>query len=117
MSGKILIESKNPKTQSIEAVKALLSWRHMPTDPMPTQIEFPGGAVVLVLGSKKDIYYAVTHDDCSCPAKCYHPGQMCKHQKKFFARDDVGIPREVIAKISQGGLELMDTVGFRPCLE
>jgi hypothetical protein len=105
MSGKLLVESKNPISQSVEAVKALLSWRKMPTEPMPTQIEFPGGAVVLVQGSKKDIYYTVTARDCSCPAKCYHPCQRCKHQKKFFARDEA---------MPHGELELMNTVGFRP---
>jgi hypothetical protein len=139
MAGKILVESKNPISQSIEAVKALLSWRHMPTDPIPATIGFPGGAVVLVQSSKRDIYYTVTASDCSCPAKCYHPGQRCKHQKKFFATAEVQIPRDVIAKMphvemiidayapdttegevrywqSKGELELIDRVGFRPVL-
>jgi hypothetical protein len=42
------------------------------------------------------------------------------NQKKFFARDEVRIPREIIAKMPRAEasrLELVNTVGFRSCLE
>jgi len=37
-----------------------------------------------MLSNKKDAYYVVTPKACSCPAAAYHPGQPCKHQRKFF---------------------------------
>jgi hypothetical protein len=115
MSGRILVESKSPKSQSIEAVKALLTWRKMPTVPMPATIELPGG-VILVLGSKKDIYYTTTHNDCSCPARAFHPDKQCKHMARF-ATVEVHIPKAVHDMMPRGGLELMDKIGFKPCLE
>jgi hypothetical protein len=40
--------------------------------------------LVLVLSNKKDAFYCVTAADCSCPSRSWHPGQRCKHQRKFF---------------------------------
>ena len=89
MSGKNLLEGRTgPITQSVEAVKALLTWRGRGTDPMPSTLEFvnegEGSRLVLVLSNKKDSYYVVTPDKCSCLAATYHPGQPCKHQRKHF---------------------------------
>jgi len=88
MSGKILVQIQTPVTQSIEAVKSLLTWRGRGTDPMPSTLEFvnegEGSRLVLVLSNKKDSYYVVTSAKCSCPAATYHPGQPCKHQRKHF---------------------------------
>ncbi|MBP7067864.1 MAG: hypothetical protein KBB04_06265 [Methanothrix sp.] len=39
---------------------------------------------MLVLSNKKDAYYVVTPTGCSCPAATYHPGQPCKHSRKYF---------------------------------
>jgi hypothetical protein len=88
MFGKILVQIQTPVTQSIEAVKSLLTWRGRGTDPMPATTEFvnegEGSRLVLVLSNKKDSYYVVTPVKCSCPAATYHPGQLCKHQRKHF---------------------------------
>ena len=40
--------------------------------------------MVLVLNNKKDAYYVTTPKSCSCPAATYHPGQLCKHARKYF---------------------------------
>jgi hypothetical protein len=83
MAEKLLLDSGSPVTQSIEAVAALLSWRKMPTSPMPDHIELLGH-VFLVLSSKKEVYYTTTRQGCSCPWQVYNPEKRCKHQRKFF---------------------------------
>ena len=79
---------QNPVTQTVEAVKSLLTWRGRAVDPMPSILEFvnegEGSRIVLVLSNKKDSYYVVTPTKCSCSAATYHPGQPCKHQRKHF---------------------------------
>jgi len=82
MSLKIEVES--PKTQSADAVKALLAFKKVASDPLPQEVSLDGGRLVLVLSNKKDVYYTATARACSCPAATYHPGQRCKHQKKYF---------------------------------
>ena len=88
MSGKVLVQMENPVTQSIDAVKSLLTWRGRAVDPMPSTLEFinegEGSHLVLVLSNKKDSYYVVTPAKCSCPSATYHPGQPCKHARKYF---------------------------------
>jgi hypothetical protein len=88
MVGRTLIEIRNPVTQSIDAVKALLTWRGRGCDPMPSTLEFvnegEGSRLVLVMSNKKASYYVVTPTKCSCPTATYHPGQSCKHQRKHF---------------------------------
>jgi hypothetical protein len=84
MSGRTLFEDRSPKTQSIEAVKALLAWRGRERDPLPTDVSLDNGRMVLVLSNKKDVYYVTTPEACSCPSATYHPGQACKHQRKYF---------------------------------
>ena len=85
---KTLIQMENPVSQSLDAVKSLLTWRGRGTDPMPSMVEFvdegEGSRLVLVLSNKKDSYYVVTPAKCSCPAATYHPGQPCKHIRKHF---------------------------------
>ena len=85
------IEMENPKTQSIDAVKALLTWRGRAVDPLPQYVELgsKGGRCVLVLSNKKDCFYVTTAKDCSCPAHNWHPGQRCKHQRKHFAEQAI----------------------------
>ena len=99
MSGKILVQIQTPVTQSIDAVKALLTWRGRGCNPMPSILEFVNegeGCMVLVLSNKKDSYYVVTPVKCSCPAATYHPGQPCKHQRKHF-------PQEQVATVAESG--------------
>ena len=67
MNGKTIIEIQTPVSQSIDAVKSLLTWRGRGTDPMPTKVEFvnegEGSRLVMVLSNKRDSYYVVTLDD------------------------------------------------------
>jgi hypothetical protein len=81
------IEIGNPKTQALDAVKALLAWKGRSSNPLPSFIEMGSGdsRLMLVLSNNKDAYYTVTSRDCSCPAHNWHPGQRCKHQRKYFA--------------------------------
>ena len=98
MSARTLIEMQNPVTQSLDAIKAFLTWKRRAVDPMPSVIEFmqDEGRMVLVLSNKKDSYYVVTSTKCSCPAATYHPGQLCKHIRKHF-------PQEPAATVSDSG--------------
>ena len=89
MSGKNLLEGQTgPISQSVDAVKSLLTWRGRGCDPMPSTLEFVNegdeSRLVLVLSNKKDSSYVVTPAKCSCSAATYHPGQPCKHQRKHF---------------------------------
>jgi hypothetical protein len=84
MEGKILVQIESPKTQSLDAVKALLAFKKVASDPLPQEISLDGGRLVLVLSNKKDAYYVTTSRSCSCPSSTYHPGVACKHSKKYF---------------------------------
>jgi hypothetical protein len=84
MSGKLIYENTTPKTQSVDAVKALLSFKKVASNPLPQEVSLDGGRLVLVLSNKKDAFYAVTSRACSCPAATYNPGKPCKHSKKYF---------------------------------
>jgi predicted nucleic acid-binding Zn finger protein len=97
MTGKILIDAKSPKTQSIDAIKALLAWRGRAADPLPQYVELGVGEsrVVLVLSNKKDAYYTVTARDCSCPAAIYNHGKACKHQRKHFPEQQTAKPATI----------------------
>ena len=90
MNGKNILEGRTgPITQSVEAVKALLSWKKIASDPLPADVSMDSGRLVLVLSNKKDVYYTVTPSRCSCPSATYHPGQPCKHQRKHFPQEQV----------------------------
>lgn len=83
---KNLLEGRSgPITQSVEAVKTLLAMVGRASDPLPTDVSLDNGRLVLVLSNKRDAYYVVTAQACSCPAASWHPGQRCKHQRKYFA--------------------------------
>jgi hypothetical protein len=85
MNGKKLVyQVESPKTQSIDAVKALLAFKKVASDPLPQEVSLDGGRLVLVLNNKKDAYYVTSPKSCSCPAATYHPGTRCKHQRKYF---------------------------------
>lgn len=86
-ASKTILKVESPKTQSIDSVKALLSWKGRASDPLPEFVEMGAGEsrLVLVLSNKKDCYYVATARDCSCPARSWHPNQPCKHQRKYFA--------------------------------
>jgi hypothetical protein len=84
MSGRTILKIESPTTQTVEAVKSLLTWKGHPTNPLPCDVSLENGCLVLVLSNKKDCYYVTTARACSCPAHNWHPGQRCKHQRKFF---------------------------------
>jgi len=87
MDGKTLFDGTSPKTQSVEAVKALLTWKGRAVDPLPATVEFTQegeeSRLVLVLSNKKDVYYVTTATKCSCPSVAYRGG-TCKHMRKHF---------------------------------
>ena len=96
MSGKNLLEGRTgPITQSIDAVKALLTWKGRASSPLPEFVEMGKGdsRLVLVLSNKRDVYYCVTAKACSCPAHNFGHGQRCKHQRKYFA-EQIAKPAE-----------------------
>lgn len=103
----LLVETVAPVTQDVNAVKALLSWRKMPTEPMPDYIELPGN-VFLVLSSKRDVYYTTTRRACSCPAQSYHPEKRCKHQSKFFTSEAEQYQERKRAAKAQSMAEVLD---------
>ena len=106
---KTIINIEKPITQSVEAVKALLSWRGRAADPLPSFIEMgkEESRLVLVLSNKQDAYYTVTARDCSCPAAIYHHGP-CKHQRKYFP--------EVNAATKPAAI-VMERKPFKPFIE
>ena len=83
MLNKVVISS--PVTQSREAVEQLITYHNHGVEPqeMPDFYRLTG-EMVLVLNNKKDAYYVTTPKSCSCPAATYHPGQPCKHSRKYF---------------------------------
>ena len=91
MNSKTILNVEKPQTQTVAAIKALLSWRGRASDPLPEYVEMGEGErrLVLVLSNKKDAYYTTTARECSCPAHNWHPGQRCKHQRKHFAEQAI----------------------------
>jgi len=94
-----ILSVEKPQTQTVEAVKALLSWKGRAADPLPEFVEMGEGdsRLVLVLSNKKDAYYTTTARDCSCPAHNWHPNQRCKHQRKHFPESEA-IHRQSMAE-------------------
>jgi hypothetical protein len=85
MNGKNIVGGQTgPITQSVDAVKALLSFKKVASDPLPKEVSLDGGRLVLVLSNKKDAFYTVTARACSCPAATYNPGKPCKHITAHF---------------------------------
>ncbi len=110
MNAKNLLEGRTgPITQSIDSVKALLSWKGRASDPLPQFVELgkDEGKLVLVLSNKRDAYYTCTARACSCPVAVYGHGQRCKHQRKYFP-----VAREEQSK--ELGIIRPDTKTFRP---
>ena len=84
MAARTILETANPKTQSVEAVKSLLAYVGRASDPLPSDLSLENGRMVLVLANKKDVYYTCTARACSCPAHNFGHGQRCKHQRRYF---------------------------------
>jgi hypothetical protein len=120
MNGKNMLEGHfGPVTQSIDAVKALLTWKGHPFNPLPADVSMDNGRLVLVLSNKKDSYYTATATKCSCPAATFHQG-LCKHQRKFFAtpkKSPVGLEAEsdaLLAAHNASAKRLARPEAFRP---
>jgi len=107
-----ILETANPKTQSVESVKALLAWKGRAVDPLPTTVEFTNhgdeSRLMLILSNDKAGYYVVTQKACSCPAATYSPGKACKHQRKFFPQVEAAKP------VSDCGSIRPETGSFKP---
>ena len=80
MSGKILFNGASPVTQKPDAVEVLATYLNKNIEAGVLDL----GAAKLVKSNKGDAFYTVTAKACSCPAATYHPGQPCKHQRKYF---------------------------------
>ena len=108
MERRILVSAEKPQTQCVDAIKALLSWRGRASDPLPSFIEMGEGEsrLVLVLSNKKDCFYVVTDRECSCPAHSWHPGQRCKHQRKYFAEEQTTTRQSMAATLEQAEANL-----------
>ena len=86
MNEKNLLDGlQGQKTQSVDAVKALITFYNHGEEPaeMPAFYRL-SGEMVLVLSNKKNDYYVVTAKACSCPSFTYRGGP-CKHQRMYLA--------------------------------
>lgn len=103
MNGKLIYE--NPKTQTVDAIKSLLSWKGRSSDPLPEFVEIgeEDHRLVLVLSNKKDVYYVTTARICSCPSASYRPGKPCKHQRRYFSEQIAKPAREEMESIRPTG--------------
>ena len=107
------MELSAPVTQTVEAVKGLLTWRGRAVDPLPDMVELEVGdnKVVLVLSAKKDAYYTTTSRACSCPANVWRSGP-CKHMRKHFPEaEEKGKPTKTLDIFG------MERKQFQPFLE
>jgi hypothetical protein len=102
MSGRILVQMQTPVTQKPDAVEALSTYLNKIIEAGVLDL----GAAKLVKSNKGDAFYTVTAKACSCPAATYHPGQPCKHQRKFF-------PQEQVATVAESG-SIRATGSFKP---
>lgn len=86
MSGKTILNVESPTTQSVKAVCGLLAWKGRSSNPLPQFVEMgeEEARLVLVLSNKRDAYYTVTREECSCPARNWHQNQPCKHMRRYF---------------------------------
>jgi hypothetical protein len=102
------VQVESPKTQSIDAIKALLQWKGRSSNPLPSFVELgkEEARVILVLSNKRDSYYCTTATKCSCPAAVYHHGP-CKHQRRYFPQTEAAKPVSSSEPLIQRG-------GFRP---
>lgn len=111
MAAQMIVEVPNPITQDTKAVVELLKCLGRLYSPLPDAVKLPD--VVLALSSKKDVYYTVTGRDCSCPARTYHPGQACKHMKRFFPAGQ--IPKKtILQEMMEEGYETSFEPGDEP---
>jgi hypothetical protein len=85
MTQKISLDRLTPITQSVNSVVELLNYMEKPSNPLPEIVEL--SEMMLVLSGKRDSYYTVTADSCSCPSNFYRGGP-CKHQWRYFPKNN-----------------------------
>jgi len=85
----IKIETENPVSQTVDAVRELLSYMHRPAEPLPEFVEL-NDRVRLTLSKDGKAYYLTTARACSCPANTFHPGQRCKHMRALQPQSKSG---------------------------
>ena len=98
MSGKILFNGASPVTQKPDAVEALAAYLNKTIEAGVLDL----GTAKLVKSNKGDAFYTVTAKACSCLAATYHPGQPCKHQRKYFGAKPAGRPTEAVSIRPEG---------------
>ena len=85
MTQKISLDKLTPITQSVNSVVELLNYMGKTSNPLPESVELPG--MLLVLSGKRDSYYTVSSESCSCPSNFYRGGP-CKHQRRYFPKNN-----------------------------
>jgi hypothetical protein len=78
------MNSRTFSTQNVKSVVELLNFLGRASNPLPQSVELPG--MLLVLSGKRDSYYTVSSESCSCPSHFYRGGP-CKHQRRYFAKN------------------------------
>lgn len=108
MAENTIISIEKPQTQTVEAVKSLLTWRGWASDPLPSFIEMGEGEgrLVLVLSNRKDCYYIVTKEECSCPARSWHTNGPCKHMRRYFPEQQTIQKQSMAATLEQADANL-----------
>ena len=131
---KNLLEGLNPVTQTTDSGKALAKFLGL-SEELPETIALANAK--LVLSSKKDCYYFVSVDGCTCKAFTYR--HTCKHVKALAGSKPHGqsmaetleqhdrnlhkmpksyqrMVRMAREEAESEPLELIHKGGFRPCL-
>jgi len=93
-----------PKSQSVDAVLSLLTAMGVHRESPPASVKM-SDSCFLVLSARGEEYYTVTRRACSCPSSVYHPGTVCKHQKKYLG---------MIQKPAR--IATIPSAGFKPVL-
>jgi hypothetical protein len=108
MSERNFLEGRTgPVTQSVDAIKALLTWKGHPVNSLPADVSMDNGRVVLVLSNKKDAYYTCTARACSCPGNQFR--HNCKHMRKYFQQAEAATkPTASEPLIKRGGFKPFD---------
>ncbi len=84
MAAKILSQENSPATQTVEVVRALITYQQKKAPAKMPEFYRLSGSIVLVKNNKGDAYYTTLPDDCSCPAKSFNTRKLCKHSRKYF---------------------------------
>jgi hypothetical protein len=88
-----LIQSQTPVIQKPEVVEALATYLNKTIEAGVLDL----GGAKLVKSNNGDAFYTVTAKACSCPAATYHPGQLCKHQRKHLGAKPASRPTEAVS--------------------